>query len=72
VTETVEHPVVRTHRQTGRKGVFLSSSARGLTGVGQAKGQALLPFLLAHASSPNYSVDLGWKGDFVIWDNLTT
>jgi Taurine catabolism dioxygenase TauD, TfdA family len=29
-----------------------------------------LPFLLAHASSPNYAVDFGWKaGDFVVWDN---
>jgi len=73
VTETVEHPVVRTHRQTGRKGLFLSSSALRLNGIGSAEGQALLPFLLAHASSPNYAVDFGWRaGDFVIWDNLAT
>jgi taurine dioxygenase len=71
--ETVEHPVVRTHRHTGRKGLFLSSSARGLTGVSQAEGEALLPFLLAHASSPNYTVGFGWKpGDFVLWDNQAT
>lgn len=73
VTETVEHPVVRTHRHTGRKGLFLSSSARGLTGVSPGESAALLPFLLAHASSPNYSVAFGWQpGDFVIWDNLAT
>jgi alpha-ketoglutarate-dependent taurine dioxygenase len=73
VTETVEHPVVRTHRQTGRKGLFLSSSAIRLTGIEPAEGQALLPFLLAHASSPNYAVGFGWKaGDFVIWDNQAT
>jgi alpha-ketoglutarate-dependent taurine dioxygenase len=70
VTKTVEHPVVRTHRHTGRKGLFLSSSAIRLTGIGAAEGEALLPFLLAHASSPNYSVGFGWRpGDFVIWDN---
>jgi alpha-ketoglutarate-dependent taurine dioxygenase len=73
VTETVEHPVVRTHRHTGRKGLFISSSALGLSGVTNAESKALLPFLLAHASSPNYSVGFGWTpGDFVIWDNQAT
>jgi alpha-ketoglutarate-dependent taurine dioxygenase len=73
VTETVKHPVVRTHRHTGRKGLFLSSSALRLNGIEPAEGKALLPFLLAHAASPNYAVDFGWKaGDFVIWDNQAT
>jgi len=73
VTETVEHPVVRTHRHTGRKGLFLSSSALRLTGIEPAEAAAILPFLLAHASSPNYSVAFGWQpGDFVIWDNQAT
>jgi alpha-ketoglutarate-dependent taurine dioxygenase len=71
--ETIEHPVVRTHRHTGRKGLFLSSSAIGLTGIEPSEGRAILPFLLAHASSPNYTVGFSWKpGDFVIWDNQTT
>lgn len=73
VTETIEHPVVRTHRHTGRKGLFISSSALRLTGISPAEGEALLPFLLAHASSPNHTVGFGWKpGDFVIWDNQAT
>ena len=73
VTETVEHPVVRTHRHTGRKGLFLSSSAHRLTGISAAESKALLPFLLAHASSPDYTVNFGWRrGDFVLWDNLAT
>jgi alpha-ketoglutarate-dependent taurine dioxygenase len=70
VTETIEHPVVLTHRHTGRKGLFISTSAFRLTGVTDAESKALLPFLLAHASSPNYTVSFGWKpGDFVLWDN---
>jgi alpha-ketoglutarate-dependent taurine dioxygenase len=73
VTETVEHPVVRNHRHTGRKGLFISTSALRLTGVTDAESRALLPFLLTHASSPNYTVSFGWKpGDFVLWDNLAT
>jgi alpha-ketoglutarate-dependent taurine dioxygenase len=73
VTETVEHSVVRTHRHTGRKGLFLSSSALRLTGIGPSEGAALLPFLMAHASSPDHSVAFGWRpGDFVLWDNQAT
>jgi alpha-ketoglutarate-dependent taurine dioxygenase len=65
--------VVRTHRHTGRKGLFISSSARGLPGIDSAEGAAILPFLLAHASSPDYTVGFGWRaGDFVLWDNLAT
>lgn len=73
LTETIEHPVVRTHRHTGRKGLFISSSVLGLSGVTDAESKALLPFLLAHASSPNFTVGFGWRpGDFVIWDNQAT
>jgi alpha-ketoglutarate-dependent taurine dioxygenase len=73
VTETIEHPVVRAHRHTGRKGLFISTGALRLTGVTESESQALLPFLQAHASSPNYTVSFGWKpGDFVLWDNLAT
>ncbi len=73
ITETIEQPVVRTHRHTGRKGLSISSSALRLTGVTDGESKALLPFLLAHASSPNYAVNFGWRpGDFVIWDNLAT
>ncbi|MET0459867.1 MAG: TauD/TfdA family dioxygenase [Ilumatobacteraceae bacterium] len=73
LTETVEQPVVVAHRDTGRKGLFISSSALRLTGVTPAESAALLPFLLAHASSPDYTVGFGWTpGDFVIWDNRAT
>jgi alpha-ketoglutarate-dependent taurine dioxygenase len=73
VTETIEHPVVRAHRHTGRKGLLISTGALRLTGVTETESQALLPFLQAHASSPNYTVSFGWKpGDFVLWDNLAT
>jgi alpha-ketoglutarate-dependent taurine dioxygenase len=73
VTETIEQPVVRTHRHTGRRGLLISSSALRLSGVTDGESKVLLPFLLAHASSPNYTVDFGWKpGDFVIWDNQAT
>jgi alpha-ketoglutarate-dependent taurine dioxygenase len=73
LTETIEQPVVHIHRHSGRRGLLVSSSALRLTGVTEAESRALLPFLLAHASSPNYTVSFGWKpGDFVLWDNQAT
>ena len=74
VTETVEHPVVRTHRHTGRKGLFLSSSALRLTGIEPTEGASDA----CHSCSrtrrrPTTRRRFGWKpGDFVIWDNQAT
>jgi alpha-ketoglutarate-dependent taurine dioxygenase len=69
----VEHPVVLDHPDTGRKGLFLSTGALRLAGVSEAESATLLPHLLRHASSPNYTIRFGWNpGDFVLWDNLAT
>jgi taurine dioxygenase len=71
--ETVEHPVVLEHPLTGRKGLFISSSALRLTGVSPQEGKVLLDHLLRHASSPDYTIRFGWRpGDFVLWDNQAT
>ncbi|MEV5349903.1 TauD/TfdA dioxygenase family protein [Streptomyces achromogenes] len=70
---TTEHPVVLEHPLTGRKGLFLSSSALGLTGVTAQEGRVLLDHLLRHAASPDYTIRFGWRpGDFVLWDNQAT
>jgi len=71
VDPSATHPVVLAHPETGRKGLFLSSSARALTGVSEEEGRVLLPFLLAHASAPRYTIRFAWEpGDFAVWDNL--
>ncbi|MFE9726743.1 TauD/TfdA dioxygenase family protein [Streptomyces sp. NPDC005794] len=73
VVETVEHPLVLKHPATGRKGLFISTSALGLTGVTPEEGRTLLDHLLRHASSPDYTIRFGWNpGDFVLWDNQAT
>jgi alpha-ketoglutarate-dependent taurine dioxygenase len=73
IEETIEHPVVLEHPATGRKGLFLSTGALRLAGVSPDEGAALLPFLLQHAASPNYTIRFSWQpGDFVLWDNLAT
>ena len=73
VTTTTEHPLVLEHPRTGRKGLFLSTGAIGLTGVDPREGDVLLRYLLEHASAPQYQVRYGWRpGDFVLWDNQAT
>jgi hypothetical protein len=39
--------IVRDHRRTGRKEMFISTGVLRLTGITEAEGQALLPFLQA-------------------------
>lgn len=73
VAGTVAHPLVLTHPETGRKGLFLSSSALGVDGLSPAEGQTLLRHLVAHASAPRYTVRYSWNaGDFALWDNRAT
>jgi Taurine catabolism dioxygenase TauD, TfdA family len=59
--------------KVGVKHDHVSTSAIRLTGIGDAEGKAILPFLRSHVASPNYVVDFGWSpGDFVLWDNQAT
>ena len=72
--EPVEHPVVRTHPETGRKSLFVNggftSHVKGLT---RAESDALLQFLAAHSTKPQYTVRYHWHaGDLGFWDNRVT
>ena len=46
----VDHPLVRTHPQTGRKALYLGNHATHILGVSQADSAALLGELLEHAT----------------------
>jgi taurine dioxygenase len=79
-----EHPVVRTHPETGRKCLFVNSFATHFTNyhtpdnvrVGQdyAPGAAqLLHYLIGQAAIPEYQVRFRWRTNSVaIWDNRCT
>ena len=76
-----EHPVVRTHPETGEKVLFVNGFTTHFTNfhtpanvrVGQDHtrgGADLLQYLISQAAIPEYQVRWRWKpNDFAIWDN---
>ena len=75
-TPEVIHPLVRTHPETGRKGLFISAAVstgvKDIVDMDAAESEALLDELFAHTDEPRFQVRFKWKGgDLVIWDNRT-
>jgi alpha-ketoglutarate-dependent taurine dioxygenase len=66
----VDHPLVRTHPETGRKALYLGNHASHIFGLPEAEGAALLAELLEHTTEPQFVYTHRWrKGDLVMWDN---
>jgi len=82
--KTAEHPVVRTHPETGEKILFVGSHTTHFIdfhtpqnvrfGIDKNPGAALLlQYLQSQASIPEYQVRWRWKPDSVaLWDNRAT
>ena len=65
-----DHPLVRTHPETGRKSLYLGNHSTHIVGLPEIEGQALLAELLAHAILPEFVyTHCWWLGDLVMWDN---
>jgi taurine dioxygenase len=66
----VDHPLVRTHPETGTKALYLGNHASHIIGMSEAEGRALLDELLDHTTQPQFVYTHRWrKDDLVIWDN---
>ena len=66
----VDHPLVRTHPDTGSKALYLGNHASHICGMPKAEGTALLEELLEHATQRQFVYAHRWrKGDLVMWDN---
>jgi taurine dioxygenase len=67
----VEHPLVRTHPETGRKALYLNPNRmEQVVGMERAESDRLLDELIAHAIQPQFQYRHEWRqGDIVIWDN---
>jgi taurine dioxygenase len=70
----VEHPVVITHPETGRKALFVNPSYTvRLAGLEAAESDALLRFLFQHVTHARFQLRHHWSpDDLVIWDERTT
>lgn len=66
----VDHPLARTHPETGRRALYLGNHASHILGMPEAEGAALLEELLVHTTKPQFVYAHRWRrGDLVIWDN---
>ena len=73
-TPDVEHPLVRTHPDNGRKALYLNFNRLDhIVGLERAESDALLDELAAHCREPRFHFAHRWTvGDCVIWDNRAT
>ncbi len=70
----VEHPVVRVHPESGRKGLFVNPGFTShVVGVSEAESRGILDLLYAHLTKPEHTIRHRWQaGDVGIWDNRST
>ena len=71
IYDEVEHPVVRTHPETGRRSLYVNPMfTLRIAGLAAHESRALLEMLHAHAVRPEFCCRLRWApGSLAIWDN---
>ena len=65
------HPVIRTHRETSRKGLYVNRSfTKHFEGMTVDESAPLLKYLYDHMARPEFTCRVRWqKGTLTFWDN---
>ncbi len=68
------HPVVRTHPETGRNGLFVNRHfTQTILGLSEVESASVLEMLYRHCEKPEYTCRFHWEpGSLAFWDNRAT
>jgi alpha-ketoglutarate-dependent taurine dioxygenase len=66
-----EHPVVRTHPETGRKALYVNvAHTQRFKDMTEAESSPILNFLFQHQTRPEFTCRFNWRvGSIAFWDN---
>ena len=69
-----EHPVVRTHPETGRRALYVNfGHTLRFREMSEEESAPLLAFLFAHQIRPEFTCRFSWRvGSVALWDNRCT
>ncbi len=70
----IDHPMIRTHPETGKRTLFYAGSfMRYVVGLQSHESEALLRMVREHIEQPRFHCRWSWKpGDLAIWDERST
>jgi taurine dioxygenase len=69
--DEIEHPVIRTHGETGRKALYVNRTfTLRFTDMSEGESAPLLNYLCDHAVRPEFTCRFRWcSGSLAFWDN---
>lgn len=69
----VFHPLVRRHADDGRESLWLSNPVKGIKGMSEPEGRALMQELIEFATQAQFVYRHKWTvGDILVWDDRCT